>query len=93
MGDNSSHDTGGNSTTNLFSDRVKVPRLQTKDSGADRLNGNQSLEPQLDNTKWRNNCLESCVLLSIEDEAASFIFLLWSFEFTLSYIIGENELV
>ena len=58
MGDNSSHDTGGNSTTNLFSDRVKVPRLQTKDSGADRLNGNQSLEPQLDNTKWRNNCLE-----------------------------------
>jgi hypothetical protein len=35
----------------------------------------------------------TCVLLSIEDEATSFIFLLWSFEFTLSYIIGENELV
>jgi hypothetical protein len=48
----------GNSTTNLFSDRVEVPRLQTKDSGMDRLNGNQSLEPQLDNIKWRNNCLE-----------------------------------
>jgi hypothetical protein len=58
MGDNSSHNTGGNSTTNLFSDRVEVPRLQTKDSGMDRLNGNQSLEPQLDNIKWRNNCLE-----------------------------------
>jgi hypothetical protein len=50
MGDNSSHDTGGNSTTNLFSDRVKVPRLQTKDSGTDRLNGNQILESELDNT-------------------------------------------
>jgi hypothetical protein len=57
MGDNSSHNTGGNSTTNLFSDQVKVPRLQTKDSGTDRLNGNQILESELDNTDWRNNCL------------------------------------
>ena len=59
MGDNSSHNTGGNSTmTNyLFSDQVKVPQLQTKDSGTDSLNGKQSLEPQLDNTKWRNSCV------------------------------------
>ena len=57
MGDNSSHSTEGNSTTNLFSDQVKVPRLQTKDSGTDRLNGNQSSEPELDNTDWRNNCV------------------------------------
>jgi len=58
MGDNSSHiNTGGNSTNYLFSDQVKVPRLQTKDNGTDRLNGNQSLEPELDNTDWRNNCV------------------------------------
>ena len=57
MGDNSSHSAEGNSTTNLFSDQVKVPRLQTKDSGTDRLNGNQSSEPELDNTDWRNNCV------------------------------------
>ena len=57
MGGNSSHSTGGNSINYLFSDQVKVPRLQTKDNGTDRLHGNQSLEPQLDNTKWRNNCV------------------------------------
>jgi hypothetical protein len=57
MGDNSSHNTGGNSTTNLFSNQVKVPRLQTKDNGTDRLHGNQSLQPRLDNSKWRNKCL------------------------------------
>ena len=56
-GGNSSHNTGGNSTTNLFSNQVKVPRLQTKDNGTDRLHGNQSLQPRLDNSKWRNKCL------------------------------------
>ena len=58
MGGNSSHSIGGNSTNYLFSDQVKVSRLQTKDTGTDRLHGNQSLEPQLDNSKWRNKCLK-----------------------------------
>jgi hypothetical protein len=58
MGGNSSHSMGGNSTNYLFSDQVKVSRLQTKDTGTDRLHGNQSLEPQLDNSKWRNKCLK-----------------------------------
>jgi len=56
--DNSSHNTGGNSTFYLFSDQAKIPQLPPKDTGTGRLSENQSLEPQLDNTDWRNNCLK-----------------------------------
>jgi hypothetical protein len=31
--------------------------LPPKDTGTGRLSENQSLEPQVDNTDWKNNCL------------------------------------
>ena len=57
MEDNSSHNTGGNSTIYLFSDQAKIPQLPPKDTGTGILSENQSLEPQVDNTDWKNNCL------------------------------------
>ena len=53
-GGNSSHYMGDNSTSHLLNDQVSVPSLQTNNQEMDRLNEDQSVEPQLDNT---DDCL------------------------------------
>ena len=53
-GGNSSHYMGDNSTSHLLNDQVSVPSLQTNNQETDRLNEDQSVEPQLDNT---DDCL------------------------------------
>jgi predicted metal-dependent peptidase len=53
-GDNSSHYMGDNSTSQLLNDQVSVASLQTNNQETDRLNEDQSVEPQLDNT---DDCL------------------------------------
>ena len=45
---------GDNSTSHLLNDQVSVASLQTNNQETDRLNENQSIEPQLDNT---DDCL------------------------------------
>ena len=69
-GGSSSHYMGDNSTSHLLNDQVSVASLQTNNQETDRLNEDQSVEPQLDNTDdcltVLSNTVSTCLFIHID---------------------------